>query len=77
MNGYPDAGQTGPSKPSSRQNRNRPVPSDMSNQNVGYKAAPTTNNNNAYSKPLQDDFFEKMISGDDNYGRSNRQATNN
>lgn len=26
---------------------------------------------------MQDDFFEKMMSGDDAYGRSNRGAANN
>jgi len=26
---------------------------------------------------MNDDFFEKMIHGDDSYGRSHRQAANN
>lgn len=48
LNGYQDD-QGGPSKPSSRQARNRAAPADIVNQN-GYGGP--SNSNNAYSKPM-------------------------
>ena len=77
LNNYKDD-QPGASKPSSRPGRNRVAASGLANGN-GYNG-PTPNDMNsgsAYIKPMNDEFFEKMISGDDSYGRSHRQAANN
>jgi len=72
LNNYKDDQSGKASIPNSRQGRNRAAGSGLANGN-GYNGATSDiNGGSGYIKAMNDDFFEKMMNGDDSYGRSHR-----
>lgn len=72
LNNYKDDQSGKASIPNSRQGRNRAAGSGLA-AGAGYNGATSDlNGGSGYIKAMNDDFFEKMMNGDDSYGRSHR-----